>query len=61
MFEQAFRSYEPSSSADGMEHTGIATNFDVSSYFDEFADTADFLSDVDIRALLSSSFQSTCG
>lgn len=59
MFRQAFRSYETSSSADGMEHTGIATTFDVSTYFDDFADTSDFLSDVDIRALLSSSFQST--
>lgn len=59
MFRQAFRGYEMSSRAGGMEHTGTATNVNVSNYFDDFADTADFLSDVDIRALLSSSFLST--
>lgn len=58
MIWQAFRIYEMSSNLDGMEDMGTGTDFDVSTCFDDFAGTADFLSDMDIRALLSSSFLS---
>lgn len=38
------------------EYMGNGINFDESTAFDDFAGTADFLSDMDVRALLSSSF-----
>lgn len=41
---------------DAVEYTGNGIDFDESTAFDEFAGTVDFLSDVDVRALFSSSF-----
>lgn len=41
---------------DGMDDVGSNTEFDVSSYLDDFAGTTEFLSDFDVRALFSSSF-----
>lgn len=40
----------------GVTYMGNSMNFDESIVFDDFTGTADFLSDVDVRALLSSSF-----
>lgn len=45
-----------SSRMNGVEKMSNSMNFDESICFDDFAGTADFLSDVDVRALLSSSF-----
>lgn len=56
MFEQSFQTYEMSSRMNGVEEMSNSMNFDESICFDDFAGTADFLSDVDVRALLSSSF-----
>lgn len=53
---QTFQNHEMSSSMGGVAYMGNSINFDESSVFDDFAGTADFLSDVDVRALLSSSF-----
>lgn len=39
-----------------MEALDNSTDFDTSVYFDDFTGTSDFLSDVDVRALLSASF-----
>jgi hypothetical protein len=57
-FQQTCRNHELSSSADRMEDMGDSIDFDVSTCFDDFAGTVEFLSDVDVRALLSSSFLS---
>lgn len=56
MFQQSFQTYEMTSRVDGVEDMRDRMNFDESICFDDFAGTADFLSDVDVRALLSSSF-----
>lgn len=55
-FQQAVRTYEMTSSDAGMDDLGNSAVFDTSMCFDDFSGTCDFLSDVDVRALLSSSF-----
>lgn len=52
---QTFQNHEMSSSMGGVEYMGNSINFDESILFDDFTRTADFFSDVDVRALLSSS------
>lgn len=51
-FHQAARNYEMVSSDAGMDDLGNGTVFDASTCFDDFSGTTDFLSDVDVRALL---------
>lgn len=53
---QTFQNHEMSSSTGGVAYMGNSINFDETGVFDDFVGTADFLSDLDVRALLSSSF-----
>lgn len=55
-FQQVVRNFEMASSDAGMDDLGNGTVFDASMCFDDFSGTTDLLSDVDVRALLSSSF-----
>lgn len=57
-FQQTCPGHEISSSAGKMDDMGDSIDFDVSTCFDDFSGTVAFLSDVDVRALLSSSFLS---
>lgn len=54
--QQSFQTYETSFRVDDVEDMRNSMNFDGSICFDDFAGTADFFSDVDVRALFSSSF-----
>lgn len=55
-FKQVARDYEIESSDTVMDDLANNTVFDGSIYFDDFTEGTEFLSDVDVRALLSSSF-----